>query len=101
MINENEIERLRILEEYQVLDTLPEEMFDDITALASTICEMPISLITLIDEKRQFFKSHHGVEINQTPIEISICKHAVDANEDFFEISDLREDERFKNNPLV
>lgn len=101
MFDEKEIERLRILEEYHVLDTLPEEMFDDITALASTICEMPISLITLIDEKRQFFKSHHGVEINQTPIEVSICKHAVDANEDFFEISDLREDERFKNNPLV
>jgi K+-sensing histidine kinase KdpD len=101
MINETEIKRLRILEEYHVLDTLPEEIFDDITSLASTICDMPISLISLIDEGRQFFKSHHGVEINETPIELSICKHAIESNDEVFEIVDLREDFRFKNNPLV
>jgi K+-sensing histidine kinase KdpD len=101
MINETEIKRLRILEEYQVLDTLPEEIFDDITSLASTVCNMPISLISLIDEGRQFFKSHHGVEINETPIELSICKHAIESDEDVFEIVDLREDFRFKDNPLV
>jgi len=101
MFDENEIERIKILQEYQILDTLPEVTFDDITSLASTICNMPISLISLIDEDRQFFKSHHGVEINQTPIELSICKHAIESDGDAFEVIDLREDFRFKNNPLV
>lgn len=101
MFDEKEIERLRILEDYKILDTIPEEMFDDITSLASSICKMPISLISLIDENRQFFKSHHGLEFNETPLEISICKHVVESEQDNFEIIDLREDIRFKENPLV
>lgn len=101
MFDAKEIERLKVLQEYHILDTLQEEIFDDITSLASSICNMPISLISLIDEKRQFFKSHHGVEINQTPLEISICKHLIESDSDFFEVVDLREDSRFQNNPLV
>ncbi len=101
MINDNEIIRLQTLKEYKILDTLPEEMFDDITSLASTICEMPISLISLIDEDRQFFKSHHGIELNETPIELSVCKHAIESDEDMFEVINLREDKRFKDNLLV
>ena len=101
MINDKEIVRLQTLKEYKILDTLPEEMFDDITSLASTICEMPISLISLIDEDRQFFKSHHGIELNETPIELSVCKHAIESDEDMFEVINLREDKRFKDNLLV
>mgnify|MGYP006175472907 FL=1 len=101
MFDAKEIERLKVLQEYHILDTLQEEIFDDITSLASSICNMPISLISLIDENRQFFKSHHGVEINQTPLEISICKHLIESDSDFFEVVDLREDSRFQNNPLV
>ena len=101
MFDAKEIERLKVLQEYHILDTLQEEIFDDITSLASSICNMPISLISLIDENRQFFKSHHGVEINQTPLELSICKHLIESDSDFFEVVDLREDSRFQNNPLV
>ena len=101
MFDAKEIERLKVLQEYHILDTLQEEIFDDITSLASSICNMPISLISLIDENRQFFKSHHGLEINQTPLEISICKHLIESDSDFFEVVDLREDSRFQNNPLV
>lgn len=101
MFDAKEIERLKVLQEYHILDTLQEEIFDDITSLASSICNMPISLISLIDENRQFFKSHHGVEINQTPLEISICKHLIESDSDFFEVVDLREDSRFQDNPLV
>lgn len=101
MFDAKEIERLKVLQEYHILDTLQEEIFDDITSLASSICNMPISLISLIDENRQFFKSHHGVEINQTPLELSICKHLIESDSDFFEVVDLREDSRFQDNPLV
>jgi signal transduction histidine kinase len=101
MLNAEELERLKILEDYQILDTLPEEMFDDITSMASSICDMPISLISLIDQDRQFFKSHHGMEINEIPLELSICKHFIESKIDYLEVVDLREDSRFKNNPLV
>lgn len=101
MLDDKDLLRLKTLEEYQVFDTLPEEMYDDITAMAASICKMPIALITLIDEKKQFFKSHYGTILNQTPLEYSICSHAIKSEQDFFEIPDLRIDDRFKNNPLV
>lgn len=93
--------RLRVLDAYQILDTLPEAMYDDITAIASAICNMPISLISLVDDKRQFFKSHHGIDLTGTPIEYSVCYHAIMSDADFFAVNDLRIDERFRNNPLV
>lgn len=101
MWKENEILRLKLLEEYKIIDTLPEQMYDDITAMAASICNAPIALITLVDKHRQFFKSHYGIDINQTPIEQSICSHTIKSGEAFFEIKDLRTDARFKEHPMV
>lgn len=93
--------RLKALEEYKVLDTLPEKMYDDITMIASHICEMPIVLLSLVDDKRQFFKAKVGVDVNETPVEFAVCYHAILSQQELFEVSDLREDDRFKDNPLV
>ena len=64
-------QRISVLNKFQILDTLPEKEYDDITRLAAFICNTPISLVTLLDEKRQFFKSHYGLKIKETPIEHS------------------------------
>lgn len=99
--NKEEQLRLKALEEYKVLDTLPEKMYDDITMIASYICDMPIVLLSLVDDKRQFFKSKVGVEVNETPVEFAVCYHAILSQQELFEVPDLREDDRFKDNPLV
>lgn len=93
--------RLKALEEYKILDTLPEKMYDDIVEIASHICNMPIVLLSLLDDKRQFFKSKMGIDVNQAPIKHAVCYHAILSQEELFEIHDLRNDERFKDNPLV
>lgn len=93
--------RKKVLESYQILDTLPEQMYDDITQIASCICDMPVVLLSLIDDKRQFFKSKQGLFISEAPLDHSICYHAILSKEAIFQVSDLRVDERFKNNPLV
>lgn len=96
-----EIERINALKRYHILDTLPEEEFDSITELASFICGTSISLISLVDENRQWFKSHFGLETTETPREISFCGHALENPDDIFIIPDSRKDVRFQNNPLV
>ena len=93
--------RLTELKRFNVLDTLPEKIFDSITALASQICGTPIALVSLVDESRQWFKSHHGLSATETPRDISFCGHAITQNEDIFEITNSFEDPRFKDNPLV
>jgi len=97
---ENELERLDALRRYQILDTLPELAFDDIARLASYICGVPISLISLVDESRQWFKSKVGIEINETSRDIAFCAHAILQN-GILEVPDATKDPRFKSNPAV
>ena len=97
----NENERIKDLASYSVLDSLPEEDYDNLTTLASKICGTPISLITLLDEKRQWFKSHHGIDISEAPKEFAFCAHAILDPSNVFIIEDAREDDRFKDNPFV
>jgi GAF domain-containing protein len=99
-VPKNEKQRLKVLWEYSVLDSVPEEVFDDLTELAARICEAPIALITLVDEDRQWFKSKVGVSINETSRDISFCAHAINQPE-LFIIPDATRDQRFAKNPLV
>lgn len=96
----NEPERLDALRNYQILDTPFEEEFDKLTALASLICGTPIALLSLIDERRQWFKSVQGLGIRETPRDIAFCQYAV-AEAKMLEVEDATEDARFKENPLV
>src|SRR6266498_3874078 len=73
----NEAERLKALRAYDVLDTPAEEAFDDLTRLAAQVCNAPIALVCLVDEERQWFKSKVGLEISETPRDLSFCAHAV------------------------
>lgn len=97
----NESLRLKALREYSILDTLPEKEYDDITQLASQICGTSISTISLIDEKRQWFKSKVGLRVDETSKDVSFCGHAIMEPDQIFTVKDSRIDERFYNNPLV
>jgi PAS domain S-box-containing protein len=96
----NEPERLKALDGYNILDTLDEVEFDRITELASIICDVPISLVSLVDEKRQWFKSNHGLGVKETDRKLAFCQYAI-MDSDLFEVSDASEDMRFFDNPLV
>lgn len=96
----NEKERLLKLKEYNILDTPQEDSFDEIVKLASIICKAPMSTITLIDEKRQWFKAKVGVETNETSREVAFCAHVINGD-DLMVVNDALEDERFFDNPLV
>jgi len=97
----NEEERLLDLESHSILDTLPEEDFDYLTSIASQICNTPISLVSLIDDKRQWFKSHHGLNVSETPKEFAFCAHAINEPDNILIVPDSRKDDRFHDNPLV
>lgn len=97
---ENEAARLEALGRYDILDTLPETAFDDITHLAARICEAPVALVSLVDAARQWFKSKVGLEISETPLDRSFCAHALLQSE-FLHVPDTRRDARFADNPLV
>ena len=99
--HEKERERLKELDSYSILDTLPESDYDDLTAIAAEICDSHISLISLIDDNRQWFKSHHGLVASETPKEYAFCAHAINDQENVFVVQDARIDERFHDNPLV
>src|SRR5436190_235345 len=90
--------RLRLL---AVLDTEPEPLFDGLVHLAASICDMPISLVSLVDDKRQWFKANLGLEdTGETARDIAFCAHAIEG-EDVMQVSDATQDARFAANPLV
>ncbi len=97
----NESERQRAVNKYELLDTLPEESYDNITALMAHICDVPISLVTLLDKERNFLKSHHGFPLNESPRNISFCGHAINSDAPITIVEDSRVDKRFHDNPLV
>jgi GAF domain-containing protein len=96
----NESRRLKVLWQYDVLDSVPEAMFDDLTELAAAICAAPIAMVSLVDENRQWFKSVQGISQRETSRDISFCAHAI-CQSDLFIVSDTRRDPRFSTNPLV
>lgn len=97
----NEEKRLQAVKDLGILDTLPEDTFDGITTIASQICNMPVALITVLDEKRNWFKSKVGTSVTHSPREISFCGHAILDPANLFEVTDATVDERFKDNPVV
>ena len=97
----NESERLEELESFAVLDTPPEQVFDDITFLASHIYETPIALMSLVGQDRQWFKSSVGLDVPETHRDLAFCAHAIWDPTEVMVVEDAAYDPRFSNNPLV
>lgn len=99
-IPSNEEIRLRRLDELGILDTLEEQAYDDLAALAATICKTPIGLVSLVDKDRQWFKAHYGLDAHETPRDVAFCSHAI-LGDEVFVVEDSSKDNRFFDNPLV
>jgi len=100
-LNNAEAQRLGALDTYDIFDTESEQEFDDLAALASTICDVPIALITFIGADRQTFKSHFGTDLTENRREMSFCNHAIASTDDVMVVPDARLDDRFSDNPVV
>lgn len=98
----NEAERLLSLYDFKILDTLPEQSYDDITQLASLICNAPIALISFVDSYRQWFKARVGLDaVNETPRDQAFCTYAIVHPQELMIVEDATKDRRFAQNPLV
>src|ERR1700722_12799481 len=95
-----EVDRLAALEGYAIMDTAPEQEFDDLVRVAAQVCGAPIALVSLVDSERQWFKAALGIEAKQTPRDIAFCAHAIQ-HRGVFMVEDATKDARFANNPLV
>jgi len=95
-----ESHRLNSLQLYGILDTAAERAFDDLTKLAAAICGTPIGLVSLVDDKRQWFKSRQGLDVDETPRENAFCSFAI-AQSEVMIVKDAQDDARFQGNPLV
>ncbi|MDW7692097.1 PAS domain S-box protein [Flammeovirgaceae bacterium SG7u.111] len=100
-IPKNDLERLKELESYQLIGLAEDEDYDFITSMAAQICGTKISLISLITEDKQWFLSHHGVEVRETPKDYSFCAHAINKPNEPFIVEDARKDMRFQDNPFT
>ena len=92
--------RLQALSSYGLLDTPAEPLFDDLAQLAARLCDVPMALISLVDDRRQWFKSVVGLDLRETPRHIAFCAHTI-ASADLFEVPDALQDPAFADNPLV
>jgi hypothetical protein len=100
IMSPNDAARVSALQKYAILDSEPEQAFDDLTLLASYVCKTSMALISLIDEDRQWFKSKVGVSATETSRDIAFCSTAIQ-QPDIFVVPDALQDERFRTNPLV
>jgi len=97
----DESARLSALQKYQILDSLPEQEYDDLTIIIAQICDVPIALVSLIDSDRQWFKSHQGLDTTETPRSQAFCNHAILQPKEVMVVPNALEDSRFAGNPLV
>jgi two-component system, sensor histidine kinase and response regulator len=97
----DEVARLQALRDLAILDTAAEDSFDELTRTAALVCQMPIALISLVDEHRQWFKAKFGINAVETPREVAFCDHAIRRSHELLEVGDATKDPRFSANPLV
>ena len=97
----DEAKRLETLRQYAVLDTPPEQAFDDLALLASQICQVPMAMVSLVDDKRQWFKSRIGMDATETARDIAFCAHTILRPDEVLEVQDASADARFADSPLV